>query len=468
MAILSFIPIMIHSSDITQPEYPSNIVQIITLAVVCVVFGLPIFIALLLTLCGLVSFSANVIQYGMDQLHDAPTEDSILYVHWYVWTTFAGLLALRPPIGTFTVYTFFNLFPIALILLGITLCLQKYKRNWFMIDSGSKNPYKLVLRIVKFVKDHTNPIRRSAFTYCEDELPSRLDLGKEKYGGPFTTEEVENVKAFLGILGVLLTTGPLFTVDVAVNEMLPILATKGYYDTSSLLSYTSIYTSGCITPLIVVVLIPLYLSLLRPFIHDYIPGMLKRMGLGMVLFFISSLCTLLVGVIRYDYIPIEYPFLNGTYKGYIFNYLQISPNYLIIPSVLNAFGSMLFYIATFEFICAQSPHSMKGLLIGTYYAIKGAFKLLGVLMIYVPIAALCNSNEKFPVCGFIYYLVNIVILLIGTIAFIIVARKYQYRQRDEPDNIYRYAEEYYAYTQDEPNYDYDDYYDNLDVETITD
>ena len=110
---------------------------------------------------------------------------------------------------------------------------------------------------------------------------------------------------------------------------------------------------------------------------------------------------------------------------------------------------------------------MKGLLIGTYYAINGVFKLLGVLMIYTPIAAGCKSNEKFPVCGFIYYLVNVVILLIGTIAFIIVARKYQYRQRDEPDNIYRYAEEHYANTQDEPNYDYDDY-DNLDVETIMD
>ena len=129
-----------------------------------------------------------------------------------------------------------------------------------MIDSGSKNPYKLVLRIMKFAKDHTNPIRRSAFTYCEDELPSRLDLGKEKYGGPFITEEVENVKAFLGILGVLLTTGPLFTVEIVINEMLPILAPKGYDGT--LVPYTSIYTSGCIIPLIVVVLIPLHLCLL--------------------------------------------------------------------------------------------------------------------------------------------------------------------------------------------------------------
>ena len=47
-------------------------------------------------------------------------------------------------------------------------------------------------------------------------------------------------------------------------------------------------------------------------------------------------------------------------------------------------------------------------------------------------------------------------LLIGLIAFVIVAKRYEYRERDEPDNIYRYAEEYYANNQDEPNCDYDD------------
>ena len=143
----------------------------------------------------------------------------------------------------------------------------------------------------------------------------------------------------------------------------------------------------------------------------------------------------------------DHPFINGSCTDYINTYLRISPNYLLIQNSLNALGSMLFYIATFEFICAQSPHSMKGLLIGTYYAIKGVFQLVGVLVIYAPITAWCKSDKSFPVCGFIYYLVNVVILLIGTIAFIIVARKYQYRQRDEPDNIYRYAEEYYANAQ---------------------
>ena len=81
---------------------------------------------------------------------------------------------------------------------------HKYKRHWFMIDQASRNPYKLVYKVVKFAAEHKTPIRRSAFTYCEDELPSRMDLGKDKYGGPFTTEQVEDVKAFLGIITLLL------------------------------------------------------------------------------------------------------------------------------------------------------------------------------------------------------------------------------------------------------------------------
>ena len=30
----------------------------------------------------------------------------------------------------------------------------------------------------------------SAFTYCEDEVPSGLDIVKTKYGGPFTTAQM--------------------------------------------------------------------------------------------------------------------------------------------------------------------------------------------------------------------------------------------------------------------------------------
>ena len=234
VAILGFIPVMIQTHD--QDTYP-NTIQTIVLAVVCLVIGIPVLVALLLVLCGLVAFSANVIQFGIDQLRDAPTDDSVLFIYWYVWTTFAGLLIIRLMTGVnIGIVNGTFLLPIALILLAITLWLQRCKQNWFIVDSGSNNPYKLAFKVLKFAKDHTQPIHRSAFTYCEDELPSRLDLGKEKYGGPFTTEQVENVKALLGILCVLLTSAPLFTSDFAINEMLTILAMpEDYYNNTLLL-----------------------------------------------------------------------------------------------------------------------------------------------------------------------------------------------------------------------------------------
>ena len=89
-----------------------------------------------------------------------------------------------------------------------------------MIDSGSRNSYKLVYKVIKFAAQHKTPIHLSAFTYCEDELPSRMDLGKEKYGGSFTTKQVEDVKAFLEILWVLISLGPMLTTDIAANDML--------------------------------------------------------------------------------------------------------------------------------------------------------------------------------------------------------------------------------------------------------
>ena len=275
----------------------------------------------------------------------------------------------------------------------------------------------------------------------------------------------------MGILYILLTTGPTF---VAVNGILPNIAVNTYYALNlfyfdDLPVYVSLYSSGCLTPLIIVVFVPLYLFLLRAFIHDYIPGMLKRMGLGMILLFISGLCTLAMTSTGHDCRTYDSDYISDDliYSSSLNSCFKVSLHYLILQNSLNAVGYTLLYIASYKFICAQSPHAMKGLLIGTYFAIRGIFQLLGVLAIYTPIGVLCKLQGKFQVCGFIYYLINIVIGLSGILAFIFVAKKYQYRQRDEPDNIYRYVEEYYAKAQNEPNYDSDNY-DNLNVETNMD
>ena len=421
-----------------------------------------------------------VIQFGLDQLHDSPTEHLVLFIHWYVLLSYVGTELMKIPVSTFTSLCIFNdsdnsNFALSMSLVGIvsgfivvvflflfmSLCVAFCKRRtWFLSDSGSRNPYKLVYKVISFARTHSNPIRRSAFTYCEDELPSRLDLGKEKYGGPFTTEQVEDVKAFLGIFKVLLVLGPLFAVEQSISFLLPLFS-KHLFG----IFYPCSFSNEGFPSLVIISLLVLYIVLLRPLVQSYIPSMLKRIGLGMILMVTPILCFFILDTIghatakSYD---IQACFLIPVFM--FENSLRINSTLLLIPIFANISGSMIFYIAIYEFLYSQSPHSMKGLMIGTFFAIRGAFQLLGALVFIFPFLA-WNSTSSFPSCGFVYYLVNMIVAFLSLIAFIWIAKQYQNRQRDEPDNIYRYAEEYYEKAQDEPNYDYDEY-DNLNVHTI--
>ena len=71
---------------------------------------------------GLIGFSANVVQFGMDQLHDSPGEDRTLFIHWYVWGYYttacigqlAWNLAIQYPYNfnrTVSSYNFAGFFP---------------------------------------------------------------------------------------------------------------------------------------------------------------------------------------------------------------------------------------------------------------------------------------------------------------------------------------------------------------------
>jgi hypothetical protein len=67
---------------------------------------------------------------------------------------------------------------------------------------------------------------------------------------------------------------------------------------------------------------------------------------------------------------------------------------------------------------------VKGFLICSFFAIKGAFRLLGDLVLYTPFLA-WNLYYTFPSCGFVYYLINALLVLTGLVVFVIAAKKYQ-------------------------------------------
>ena len=60
--------------------------------------------------------------------------------------------------------------------------------------------------------------------------------------------------------------------------------------------------------------------------------------------------------------------LSDVFKPYLATLLTI------VQQVLAAFSSALINTSFLEFVCAQSPHSMKGMLIGLSYAIKCLFQ----------------------------------------------------------------------------------------------
>ena len=79
MPILAGLPLLLWFISYNYSSVST--IQTITIAVLCVVFGLPALSGAILFLCSIIAFSANVIQFGLDQLHDAPAESLKLYIN---------------------------------------------------------------------------------------------------------------------------------------------------------------------------------------------------------------------------------------------------------------------------------------------------------------------------------------------------------------------------------------------------
>ena len=174
---------------------------------------------------GVAGYGANFIQFGLDQLMEAPSQHQALFVHWAKWSY--DLLSVVI-LGFFAYYSYtVGSFPVsAVVILPLFFCVFVlflllifgcWKHHWFYSQTGQHNPLKVVAKVLNFARKHKYPLQRSAFTYCDDERPSRLDFGKQRFGGPFTTEQVEDVKTFLRIMVVLLSIGPAFVMDVPTS-----------------------------------------------------------------------------------------------------------------------------------------------------------------------------------------------------------------------------------------------------------
>ncbi len=426
-------------------------------------------IALIFLIIGISGIIANSIQFGIDQLLESPGEEQSIFIYWYFWVVYLGEMV-------FYTYDYFskvdfginkdltNKILSAILLAALvasTLCvlfLASFKKKWFLIDLRRYNPYKLVYKVTKFSRLHKVPVNRSAFTYCEDEIPSGLDLGKAKYGGPFTTEEVEDVKALFGILKVIFVTGPTFLLFTTF------VSAEGYYEfhftfNNSNSSITDTYiVSPVILESLTVFTIPIYLVLLRPFVSYYTPSMLKRIAVGIVVPTLLAMVFLVVDSLAHaENRSLQCMFSfdkdedNPASWSKTANVVrQYYPYVYFVTFNVSYVTKYIVRVALFEFICSQSPNNMKGLLIGLSFAVEGLYDLICIILNMV--FYFSWPNVTFPSCCMTYYLINVVLGLVALSLYVYVTRGYQYRMRDEPCHVHRYVEEYYSKIQEEENY----------------
>ena len=116
----------------------------------------------------------------------------------------------------------------------------------------------------------------------------------------------------------------------------------------------------------------------------------------------------------------------------------------IISDILIGIGSPLVTVTIYEFISAQSPHSMKGLILGMYYFICGVCQFItSIAVVPFSISQRLWVLSSRTGCLFGVLLFACVIGMIGLLAFIAAARWYKYRERDDRPYDQRFVIDYY-------------------------
>ena len=190
-------------------------------------------------------------------------------------------------------------------------------------------------------------------TYWEEEIPRGMDLGKRKYGGPFTSEKVEDVKTFFRLSFLFLITffyltsfylnqSPVLFVDIQTavyNHSIVFVDIFDNFCTKSIM-----YNVFGNYPLWLLISIIVYEVTVKPLLGYKMSDMRRRLKFGIVVsFLIFSAISIIVGIDRYS---TEIHAIN------LF--------WLVVGlSVPEGIATAITFTAGLEFVIAQAPCAMR-------------------------------------------------------------------------------------------------------------
>ena len=380
-------------------------------------------LGLLISIFGIGSFYTIMLPFALDQMIGASAEQLSAAVQWYCWVFYLGLLIKHilecVPIPNQLQY----LLPVIFLTLGtlcfsVVLIMDCLYHKWLDTNNKTGKPIKLIFQVLNYARKNKCPRLRSALTYIDEEHPSRLDFGKHKFGGPFTEEEVEDVKTIFRLIPILLPISGVFFFCEFEFSQIP--SSKN----CSIFEHYAISTA-------VSVLIPVYRFIVYPFVHKYIPSLLKMIGAGLILCFLSSVMyTVMTGVQHFS---------EQSHNNTMGDTLQMPLYWILITEYLNGIGSVLAMIFGTEFFMAQTPNRMRGIMMGLVIAMVGWTRHGGNYTITRGFHAFKVSPKN----TFYFYLALPPLAMLMLIIFVIIAKRYKLRERERHVNIQAIAEEHY-------------------------
>ena len=390
--------------------------------------------AFLLMAIGISGMLTNVLAYGMDHLIDASNSKVRAFVHWTVWGLFVGYLNGHIAFVERSIEDVTLLLVTVLVTfcaLSCAVIAHTCLHHRFLQGQNQNNPYTKVFAVLKYAVRHKAPENRSAFTYWEEKEPGRLDLGKEKYGGPFKESDIEDVKATLKVIAIILSLFGFYISFFAIFEGFPLInklegarGAKGYAS----------YILWDIFDELIVILIPafeLVLIPLLPKIEYFLLNPLRGIGVA-YLFLLTSLITMFIidfsGEIKTQNNTSIVCYLSSDYDQD--DTLDLSFYYYAIPLLFSGLASALSFVYSLEFICSQAPIKMSGMLTGFYFTMSSFYSSIGgfITIIFTKVNV---QGPAYHSCSFYVLTIQIVICVAGFAVYIIVACWYKRRKHTD-------------------------------------
>ena len=404
------------------------------------------YVGIAVTFVGQSCIYATMLPFIIDQLIITGASGGSLsaYIHWFFFIAYVIGLVQNVIINScygpvyHTVKAGMSL--VSCILLTIAILSNHVLHKVLHTVPLITNPIKQIASVLNFARKHKYPLNRSALTYWEDRMPSRIEMGKNKYGGPFTEEEVEDVKTVLRMLPLLLCSA----IVGIQNDILYWKHLQHPNATTTTITECLLYQKHTLHSLPAVLAIPLYHYLLYPLIlYRYNIKMLKSLGAGMLSSLVSVIAYCAIDVAGHVIMDSE---TSNTSSCFLSNTthpvtIPISYKWLAIPELFHEIAFIVVLVKSLEFIIAQSPCRMRGFMIGLWYAMYKLSMLIGINLQYIFVAIVPASIS--PSCLFYYFLIKIIVLATGFVAFMVLSRRYELRIREREINLYQIVESYY-------------------------